>query len=163
MIRLIIPQRVIELSFTNGETNELSFIKDSIIEAAQLRWIKPILGDDLWDLLESEYPSSYSSVNQTLVDRLESPLAFFVKHELVPDMSINTTAAGLQVLSTDYSSAATDRQRGEIQDQALQHGQALLKEVVRWIELDANIDNYPTYYKSKNTLNNVKTIGGIVL
>lgn len=162
MIRLIEPYRVIELSFTNAETNELSLINDAVIEAAQLRWIKPILGNDLWDLLESEYPSSYSTVNQTLVDRLETPLAFFVKYELIPDMSINTTASGLQVLTTEYSSAATDKQRGEVQDQSLQHAKAILAEVTRWIELDANIGNYPTYYKSNNVSNKTKIVGGLL-
>lgn len=162
-MRLITPQRVIELAFTNSETNEIGLVKDAIIEAAQLRWIKPMLGDDLWDLLVSQYPSSYTSVNQSLVDRLETPLAFFVKYELVPDMSINTTAAGLQVLNTEYSSAATDRQRGEIQDQALQHAKALLREVTRWIELDANIGNFPDYYIADNSTNAVTTKGGIIL
>lgn len=162
MIRLIEPQRVIDLSFTNAVTNELSLINDGVIEAAQLRWIKPVLTDDLWDDLESEYPN-YSSTNQTLVDKLELPLAFFVKAELVPDMSINTTAAGLQVISTEYSSPATDKQRGEIQDKAIEMGRSLLSEVVRWIEKDANINNYPLYYNSKNVNNNIARKGGIVL
>lgn len=163
MIRLITKQRVIDLSFTNAESTELGFIKDTIIEASQLRWIKPALGDDLWDLLESEYPDSYSTINQTLVDRLETPLAFFVKGELVPDMSVNTTSAGLQVINTEYSTAATDKQRGQIQDQSFIHGEALLKEVVRWIESDANSDNFPTYYSAKNVLNSTPIKGGIIL
>ena len=162
MIRLIEPQRVIDLSFTNAVTNELSLINDGVIEAAQLRWIKPVLTDDLWDDLESEYPN-YSANNQTLVDKLELPLAFFVKAELVPDMSINTTAAGLQVINTEYSSPATDKQRGEIQDKAIEMGRSLLSEVVRWIEKDGNIDNYPLYYNSKNVNNNIARKGGIVL
>ena len=162
MIRLIEPQRVIDLSFTNAVTNELSLINDGIIEAAQLRWIKPVLTDDLWDELESEYPN-YSALNQTLVDKLELPLAFFVKAELVPDMSINTTASGLQVLNTEFSSPATDRHRGEIQDKAIEMGRSLLKEVVRWLEKDANINNYPLYHIGKNVNNNIVRRGGIVL
>ena len=162
MIRLIEPQRVIDLSFTNAVTNELSLINDGVIEAVQLRWIKPVLTDDLWDDLVSEYPN-YSTDNQTLVNKLELPLAFFVKAELVPDMSINTTAAGLQVINTEYSQPATDRQRGEIQDKAIEMGRSLLKEVVRWIEKDENISKFPLYYQSKNVNNNIVRRGGIVL
>jgi len=161
MIRLITQQRVIDLSFTNTESNEIGLINDSVIEVAQLRWIKPILGDDLWDLLESEYPT-FSSVNQDLADRLEKPLAFFVKYELIPDMSINTTSAGLQVITTEYSSPATDKQRGQIQDQALHHAKALLLEATRWIELDENLSNYPDYSSSGNAVNDTKIKGGIV-
>ena len=162
MIRLIEPQRVIDLTFTNAVTNELSLINDGVIEAAQLRWIKPVLTDELWDDLESEYPN-YSANNQILVDKLELPLAFFVKAELVPDMSINTTASGLQVLTTEYSSPATDRQRGEIQDKATEMGRSLIGEVVRWLEKDANISTYPLYHIGKNVINNVSRRGGIVL
>jgi len=52
-MRLITPQRVVDLSFSN-EINDLTIIKDAIIEAAQLRWIKSMTGEDLWDLLETE-------------------------------------------------------------------------------------------------------------
>jgi len=160
MIRLITPERVIELSFSN-ETNETSMIKDAIIEAAQLRWIRPVLGNDLWDLLESEYPD-YSAANAVLTAKLETPLAFFVKGELIPDMSINTTAAGLQVITTEYSSPATDKQRGQIQDQAFIHAQSLLAEVTRWIELDANINDYPDYYQARNITNTIAKKGGLL-
>lgn len=161
MIRLIDQSRVAELSFSNGETFEDGLIKDAIIEATQLRWIKPMLGNDLWDTLESEHPT-FSTVNQTLVDRLETPLAFFVKYEIVPDMSINQTSAGLQVLNTDYSSSATDTQRGQIQDQALLHAKSILEEVTRWIEKDSVITDYPNYSASNNVTNNVSRKGGIL-
>lgn len=161
MIRLITQDRVAELSFSNGETFEDGLIKDAIIEAAQLRWIKPMLGDDLWDLLESEY-GNFSTVNQTLVDKLETPLAFFIKYEIIPDMSINQTSAGLQVLNTEFSTSATDSQRGQIRAQALLHAEALLEEVTRWIEKDANISDYPDYLIAGNVNNNVSRKGGIL-
>ncbi len=160
-MRLITQERIIELAYTNSETNEIGLIKDAQINASQLRWIQPMLGDDLWDTLDSEYPS-YSVNNQILVDMLEAPLAFFCKYELVPDSSVNQTAAGLQVINTDFSTPATDRQRGEIQDSSLIHAKVLLAEVTRWIEKDANIDNYPDYLKSTNVSNKVSIRGGIV-
>lgn len=162
-MRLITPQRVIDISFTNSVTNDdLALVNDSVIEATQLRWIKPVLTDDLWDDLFLEYPN-FSTNNQELVNRLESALAFFVKAELVPDMSINTTAAGLQVISTEFSQPATDRQRGEIQDKAIELGRSLLQEVVRWIEKTENISKFPLYYSGKNVINNISKRGGIVL
>lgn len=161
MIRLITQARVAELSFSNGETFENGLINTTIIEAAQLRWIKPMLGNDLWDTLESEYPT-FSTVNQTLVDRLETPLAFFVKYEIVPDMSINQTSAGLVVLTGDTYTAATDTQRGQIQDQALIHAKSILQEVTRWIEKDSVITDYPDYSSTTNVTNNISKNGGIV-
>lgn len=161
MIRLITQARVAELSFSNGETFEDGLVKDAMIEAAQLRWLKPMLGNDLWDTLESEYPN-FSAVNQTLADRLETPLAFFIKYEIIPDMSINQTSAGLQVLNTEYSTAATDSQRGQIRSQALLHAESLLEEVTRWIEKDSVISDYPDYLIAGNVNNNVSRKGGIL-
>ena len=159
-MRLITQDRVASISFSNGETFEEGLIKGAIIEAAQLRWIKPMLGNDLWDLLETESEAgSYSASNQTLVDKLEIPLAFFVKYEIIPDMSINQTAAGLQVLNTDFSTSATDSQRGNIQDQSLVHAKTILAEVTRWIEKIENSVNYPDYYKNSNE---VSIKGGII-
>ena len=160
-MRLITQARVAELSFSNGETFEDGLILDAILQASQLRWIKPMLGDDLWDLLESQYPT-YSAVNQTLVNRLETPLAFFVKYEIIPDMSINQTSAGLQVINTEYSSAATDKQRGQIQAQALVHAKSILAEVTRWIEKDAVIVNYPDYSASTNESGGSLVPAGII-
>lgn len=165
-MRLITPERVISLSFSN-KTNETTLIKDSIIEATQLRWIQPVLGVDLWDLIESEYDvngdsSGLSADNLVLFNKLENPLAFFVKNEIIPDMSINTTGAGLQVITTEQSSPATDKQRGELRDQALTHATALLEEVIRWIELDANLPNYPDYNATNNEGGTVTESGGII-
>tara|TARA_R110002167_G_scaffold305358_1_gene509492 strand:- start:1799 stop:2287 length:489 start_codon:yes stop_codon:yes gene_type:complete len=161
MIRLITQSRVAELSFSNGETFEDGLILDAIIEAAQLRWIRPMLGNDLWDTLEAS-GGVYSAANQTLVDRLETPLAFFIKYEIVPDMSINQTSAGLQVLNTEYSTSATDKQRGQIQDQALEHAKSILAEVTRWIEKTTVITDYPDYATSTNVTNDVSRKGGIL-
>jgi len=104
----------------------------------------------------------FSAANQILVDKLERPLAFFVKHELIPDMSINTTDSGLQVLTTEFSSPATDKQRGDIQDMSLTHGKTLLDEIVRFIEKDENLPNYPTYLTSRHSSNTISRNGGIV-
>ena len=165
-MRLITPSRVIALSFTN-KTNETNLIKDSIIEAAQLDHIQPVLGVDLWDLIESEWDtngdsSGLSADNLVLFNKLEIPLAFFVKHELIPDMSINTTGAGLQVITTEQSSPATDKQRGDLQDVALKHANTLLDEIIRWIELPANLPNYPKYNSANNAGGTITENGGII-
>jgi len=163
-MRLITQNRVAELAFSNGETFEDGLIKDAIIEATQLRWIKPMLGNDLWDALEVEFVAgSYSAVNQTLVDRLETPLAFFIKYEIIPDMSINQTSAGLQVMNTEYSTSATDTQRGQIQDQALLHAKSILAEVTRWIEKPTVITDYPDYLSTTNVNNTTSRRGGLLL
>lgn len=163
-MRLVTPQEVVERAFTNSESFDYALLKDYIIEATQLRWLLPVLGGDLWDELVTEGDAgSYSATNQILVDKLISPMAFFVKYELIPDMSINQTDAGLQVINTEYSTAATDSQRGKIQDQALTHAQTHLKEVVRWLEDEDNIGDYPLYYAAKNTKNKSKRRGGLIL
>ena len=167
-MRLITQQRVIELAYTNSNTNEIGIIKDEQINATQLRWIKPVLGNDYWDELEAEWDTKgdstgFSANNLILFNKLEPCMAFFCKYELIPDSSINMTAAGLTVITGEGYAPATDAQRGQIQDTSLTHAKTLLAEVVRWIELDANIVNYTTYSQSLNVVNNISRKGGIVL
>jgi len=166
MIRLITPTEVINISYTNANTNEKGLVKDYIIEATQLRHIKDFVGNDLWDAMETNYEANSNTFTGdylTLANKIKTPLAFFVKHELVHDSSINQTAKGLQVLNSEYSTPATDNQRGEIQKQALSHATALLEEVRRWIEKSDNLALYPDYTVGGNVTNNIATRGGIVI
>ena len=167
-MRLITPDRIMQLAYTNANNNEEGLIKDEQINVAQLRWIKPVLGNDYWDELEAEWDvngdkTGLSANNLILFNKLEPCMAFFCKYELVPDSSVNQTSAGLQVINTEYSTPATDKQRGQIQDSSLIHAKTLLAEVVRWMELDANIVNYTTYSQALNVVNNISRRGGIVL
>lgn len=162
-MRLVTAIEVIETSLTNGESFDTALIKDEIINAAQLRFIMPKLGDELWDELVTEGDAgSYSAVNTTLVNKLKPAMCFFVKYEIIPDSSVNQTSAGLQVLNTEFSTAATDSQRGQIREQALTHGNTLLKEVIRWLEKSENVTNYPLYTLAQQNDVSPKSTGGII-
>lgn len=165
-MRLVTISEVLT-AFTNTESFDESLIKDAIIEATQLRWILPVLGDDLWDEISDEWDttgdsSGFSVTNLALFNRLISPMKFFVKYEVIPDISVNQSSAGLQVLNTEFSSAATDAQRGSIRENSLTHAQTHLKEFIRWIEHEDNLGDYPLYINQKPSKTSVKTKGGIV-
>ena len=167
-MRLVTTQEITERAFTNTEDIDVALIKDFIVDASQLRWVLPVLGNDLYDELVTEYDvtgdeTGWSATNTILVGKLKTAMCFFVKYELVTDMSVNQTSAGLQVISTEFSTSATDTQRGQLKDQSLIHAQVHLNEFVRWLENDDNIDDYPLYTKNGNVKNSIERRGGLVL
>lgn len=166
-MRLVTVDEVLERAFTNTENFDQALIKDFIIEATQLRHILPVLGGDLWDEMEAEFDAAgdktgLSATNLVLFNKLITPMAFFVKYEIVTDISINQTSAGLQVINTEFSTAATNEQRGTLRETALTHAQVHLKEFLRFLEDADNIGDYPLYLASVRNNRGVKKRGGFV-
>ena len=82
---LITAAQVIELSFSNLSTDP-TLIKAQMIRATELQYIKPAVGEDLYDLLIAEHSSTYTGLNQTLVETyLQPALAYYVKLKMLPD------------------------------------------------------------------------------
>lgn len=164
MANLITAQQVIDNAFTNKNT-DIFLIKDNFIEVAQEEHVRHLLGDDLYDLIRTENDAdSLSTANQTLVDTYIIPmLAFYVKFEVIPDISVNSTSKGLVVLTDQTSEPASNQQRSEIQRKAISHAETLRDKLTRFIEDDDNIGDYPLYQKGANITSKVQKRGGIVI
>lgn len=161
MANLITAQQVIDQSFTNRNT-DLDLIKDEFIEIAQEEYVRPLLGNELYDeIIAEKAGSGLSALNTTLVNNYVIPmLAFYIKFEVIPDISINSTSKGLRVLVDSTSEPATDKQRADIQQKALNHAKTLRDKLIRYIE--DNSTNYPLYKKS-NITSKVSKYGGVVI
>lgn len=164
MAQLISAQEVISKSFTNKNTLEL-LIKENFIEVAQEQHIRPVLGDDFYDEIVTQNNDNNLSVDNKLLlnDFIKDALAFYVKFEVLDDISFNTTSKGVRAIDDEFTSPATDTQRANLALKIRSHADTLRDKMIRFIEDEDNIDNYPTYKKFENVTKSVTTFGGIVL
>jgi hypothetical protein len=154
---LITAAQVISLSFSNLSTDP-SLIKAQMIRATELQYIKPAVGEDLYDLLIAEHSSTYTGLNQTLVETyLQPALAYYVKLKMLPDLNMNTASQGIMVNTAEHANQATSSQRAELAESAKSSADALLKEAIRYIE--DNESSFPLYTNSSDKTTGV-LIGG---
>jgi len=168
MAQLTTASEVISKAFTNLNTDP-TLVKDSYIETAQIRHIKPILANGVVKLSDSLYQeivdqNNTATDNLILLDDYIKPcLAFFVLFEVLPHLHVNTTSAGLQLPSSDFSSTASDAQRALIRKDAIDKGNSLVDKMTEFIEDESNEGKYPKYYASRNVSNTTTVNGGIVI
>ena len=163
MGNLITAQQVIDIAITNKNTLDILF-KDSLIDATQEQYIRPVLNDLFPIIVKENDDDSLSTVNKTLLDDFIIPsLAHYVKAENLPDMAFNTTSKGPRVIDDEFTSPITDKQRAILISKTLSIANALRDKMIRFIEDDDNIDDYPDYLPSQNVNKRVTSFGGIVL
>jgi len=171
MAQLITAAQCITYAFVDANT-DASMIGDTFIEIAQEAHIRPALAWKETDDAESLYEqivsqnnsSSLTTANQTLLDSYIIPaLAFYVKYEMINDISIEVSSHGAQVQTPEFANAASDAQRREIKNQAYEHANVLRDKMIRYIEDPDNIASYPLYNSGNNVGNSVSRRGGIIM
>lgn len=162
MAQLITATEVIELAFTNNTVDAL-VIKDTFIEISQEEHILPVLQEDLYnEIVDQNNTSTLTTENQTLLDDYITPaLAFYVKYEILDDMSVNTTDKGLQVPESDFSRAANSSERGDMKSKSKKHADTFADKMTRFLK--ENSDDYPLYSSGNNQRNNTTNTGGIII
>ena len=94
---LVTASEVISNSFTNQAT-DTSLISDNIITIAELAHIKSELGLDFYEELKTQNDSTgtLSADNTTLMTHFLKPcLCWFVRFEVMNDLTFNTTSSGV--------------------------------------------------------------------
>lgn len=149
---LITPEEVVQLAFSPTEQITPSAIVESKIVAAEEKYLRPVLGKLLDALKAGKYPD-------LLADFIKPALAYFVRYGVIPDLSLKLNSMGAQRAFTPHSSAATDRQRSEMRQQAKDDADALLAKALRHISKG----NYPEYNPEKNVRKKVILNGGLII
>lgn len=153
---LITPQETINIAFQGLSDINADLICESKINAAQYKFIRPVVGSDMYRCLML---GEYSDFVHTYI---KPALAYFVRYTVLPDISLQVGNAGIMQYSGQYSSAATDKQRETLRAQALDDGNTLLNEAVD--ELKSNPTLYPKYHPEISGRNKQAVIrGGIIL
>ena len=119
---LITKQEVKDIAFTQANF-DLGLILDYVIRSSQLSMIRPVLTEDLYELIESENDSStLSTANQTLLtDYIKPALAFAVKYEALPNVMLKATNLGIAVNNSQFTNSVSSTQREELRNTTLQH------------------------------------------
>lgn len=148
MNNIITPQEVVDIAFPATSNMKAESINEYVIHSTEIKYLRPALGAELYGKL-ADYPD--------LCEELKPALAFFVKCELIPSLSLNMSNGGIAVANPQYMSAATDKQRTLLYESELSKAHTLLEEVLTRI---AQSGEYPEY---RVTTPHRKTYGGIIL
>ena len=161
MSKLITSLEVIETAFIHTKIDP-SLIKNSYIEVSQEEHIRPILTQDLYDLVVSENTSgSFTGGNETLLNSYIKPaLAFFVASDIIPHLAIRTNNKGLMINTSETSEAATREERTDIMKRYREQGTTMLEKMERYI--DDNSSSFPKYQNGSSDIIVNKTKGGII-
>ncbi|MFI3306544.1 MAG: DUF6712 family protein [Rikenellaceae bacterium] len=153
MNNLIGAEDVIELAFSPTDQISADTIIKSKITAAEQRYIRPALGDDLYEaLMRGEYAELTS-------EYVAPALAMYVRYLVIPDISVKLNDLGAQAIHGEHLSSATIEERREARMQTRDDADTLLSGMLR--HLQANNDAYPEYQEMKRK--RTKIIGGIIL
>jgi len=151
---LISSNEVIELAFDRNV--DVAKIRDNIILGAQLRHIKPVLGEDFYDLVIAT-PSSYTA----LVEKINPPLAYFVKYYILPVLKTEVGTVGMAQIRGQNRNAPPDSDYDLMQNNALDSANMLIEELVKY--LNDNEALYPDYESGLNEAKGIEIHGGIVM
>lgn len=134
MNNIITAQEVITIAFPATSNMKAESINEYVVHLAEIKYLRPALGEGLYAKL-GNYPD--------LCEMLKPALAFFVKCELIPSLSLSMSNGGIAVSNPQYMAAATDKQRTLLLESELSKANILLAEVVAY--LGANSNKYPEY------------------
>lgn len=119
-MNLITQEKVIELAF-NRDIGEAK-IKDSDIQAAQWKYLKPILSRELYeDLVNNPTSTTYTD----LMKFIEPALAYYVKYVVLEEVLFDVTARGGFQLGANDASQMTDSQRKDFKWSVIDRGNEL--------------------------------------
>lgn len=164
---LVTASEVISNSFTNQAT-DVSLITDNIITIAELAHIKPMLGLDMYEELKTQnHNSTLTSANTTLInDFLKSTLCWFVRFEVMNEISFNTTSSGVMANIDEFSVLATPEQFNMQKQDTLRKAQILMEDMLAYIQHEDQTNDYPLFGKdgdsSMPSSDNATKMGGII-
>lgn len=146
MNNIITSQEVVNIAFPANSNMKASSINEYVIHATEIKYIRAALGEALYAKL-GELPE--------LCTLLKPALAFFVKCELIPSLSLSMSNGGIAVTNPQYMTAATDKQRTLLYESELSKAYTLLNEALEQIAASGKYPEYTTLRpKQKRTSGN---------
>lgn len=147
MDNIITSQEVVDIAFPANSNMKAASINEYVIHATEIKYIRAALGEALYAKL-GELPE--------LCALLKPALAFFVKCELIPSLSLSMSNGGIAITNPQYMSAATDKQRTLLYESELSKAYTLLNEALEQIAASGKYPEYQTLRpKQKRTSGNI--------
>lgn len=143
---------VVTYVINNKNFDYTNLIKDSYIEIAEYKHIKPILGAEFYDLVNTT-PSSYATLVNTYLKKL---IAYYTVYEAMPFLNLQITDKGIMVNNSEQASQASSEQRSELRSSLLSLAETLRNEMIEYMKDDE------TNYESGDS-ETTRILGGIIL
>ncbi len=153
---LITPAQVAATAFRAPDFISEEAVPEATILVAQQKFIRPVLGDALFDALcRGTHPELLSGY-------ITPPLALYVKMLMLPRMAVQTGGAGIVEANPKHHARASDVKLHAAIRRLRADALALMRRAVLHIE-SATPGTYPGYDPTRNILNRCSTDGGVVL
>ena len=144
---IITPAKVIELAFTNQNTDP-TLISSNLIQMAELAHLKLPLGDDFYLYLKQVFNTpptgTPTSADTTLYDDwLKPTFAWFVRFEVINEIQDNSTSSGIVSAIPEFSKELTPKELNVYKQDTYRRGNVMLQAMVTF--LDDNATDFPKY------------------
>lgn len=114
------------------------------IGAAQTQYIRPLLGDTLYEAIESQFAASTLTTSNTALVAELVPLITFRAYQIyITWANINNTPMGMRVYKEDNSESLNNEQVNRLSRYAQGQAESYTQQVVRF--LNQNIADYSTW------------------
>lgn len=137
---------VIKSAIPNSNLDK-RYIQQDVIFYCQRRYIRPKIGEDLYDeLIDQIDDSSLTALNNTLLDDyIKKALAHFVMYESLPYIHTQIGSQGVRQNIDDFSNEATGGDVSQLRKTILQKAEWYLQEMIAYLNHEDQEDSYPLY------------------
>ena len=154
MKTLITPHEVAQLTFGNDEYLAAERITEADIIAAEVRYIRPVLGAALHErLLEGAYP-------EFVVDYLAAPIARYTRLVVQPQLDLRTDRGGTTTPKPEGAQPAGEEVRRRQRRTLLTEARTLLRRASRY--LSDHREEFAEYDPAQDILKRCSIDGGLV-
>ena len=150
---MITADEVVALAFGGDAYLDKKKISESVIRAAQRKFVRPVLGA-VCDMTTRPYT--------TFLDEWVKPaLAHYVKWLLLPELLVEVGASGVVVRSCEEYVGAGPEELRLLMQRVRSEADALMDRAVE--ELDKTPTLYPAYAPNENVRRRTRIVGGVVI
>jgi len=157
----ITVSEVLSIAFRRDNVDKKNIPSD-FIEMCEENYIRPALGDTLFDRLNTSSPSPAFTAQETAVlSKIKKPLAYYVKHEVLPELSVKISNSGMSIINSHQAEAGDAKARSEMRQATLRTAEQFMLLVKRYLE--DNKDDLSNFKSGEDSHNEYKMHGGIIL
>lgn len=151
---LITPAEVIDTAFSPTDQIDNNTVNEFRIEAAQLKFLAPELGQLYTALTEGKYPD-FCEIH------IKPALAYFVKYSVLLNLSVRIGNRGITRNRTADSSVASDAEIGMLRKESRETASSLLEQALAFVA--RHLDEFPEYNREESERKRIRINGGLII
>ena len=150
----LITSTEIVLTAFDGRTIDTAKIPAGMINAIQVKHIRPVLGKDFYNAVIAD-----TVTYATLITYIKPAIAYFIKFYILPNIFREITNTGVNQIPGQNRNPGTLDDLGSARQAALDNANLFIDVLVQFIK--DNLINYPLYYSPR--ANDIKFAGGMII